>query len=184
MTTAADTSIPLSSRVVRSETIDFAEIDDTVVMMDVDEGRYYELDAVAARVWALIEPAPRVAEMCEALAAEYEVASEACRDEVGAFLEKLSRLAVVRIRQPREEADGRNEAEGNVATSDGTNGGAAPVAGQSGREAGITPGARLAWTPPTVRVMSIEARTRSGNKYNTYAADGGTGNYDPQAPPS
>ena len=183
MTTATDTSIPLSSRVVRSKKIDFAEIDDTVVMMDVDEGRYYELDPVAARVWALIEPAPRVAEMCEALAAEYEVASETCRDEVGAFLKKLSRLAVVRIRQPHEEAEG-NEAEGNVATSDDTNGGAASVAGRSGREAGITPGARLAWTPPTVRVMSIEARTRSGTKYNTYAADAAVGKYPTKAPPS
>ena len=181
MTTAADTSIPLSSRVVRSKKIDFAEIDDTVVMMDVDEGRYYELDPVAARVWALIEPAPRVAEMCEALAAEYEVASETCRDEVGAFLEKLSRLAVVRIRQPHEEADG-NEAEGNVRTNDDTNGGAAPVAGRSGREARIRPSARLAWTAPSVRVMSIEARTQSGMENHNYEADAGSGNYEVHTP--
>ena len=177
MTTAADTSIPLSSRVVRSETIDFAEIDDTVVMMDVDEGRYYELDAVGARVWALIERGRQVAEMCEALAAEYEVASETCREEVGAFLEELSRLEVVRIRQPHEEADG-NVAEGNVRASDDTNGGGASVAGRSGREARMTPSARLAWTPPTLRVMSIEARTQSGKYSGHYAADAGVGKYD------
>ena len=89
-------SIDLSARIVRSEAIIFTELDDTVVMMDAEEGRYYELDPVAARVWALQESASTVAELCEVLEQEYEVAPEVCRKDVQALLEELGRLGVVR----------------------------------------------------------------------------------------
>ena len=95
--------IGLSSRVSRSDGVVFTGLDDTVVMMDVEEGRYYELDPVGARIWALLEPGPRVAEVCGVLAGEYEVAPETCRDEVCAFLDELDRLGVVRVR-PSDEA--------------------------------------------------------------------------------
>ena len=49
MNTAAGTSIQPSSRVARSDANIFTELDDTVVMMDVDEGRYYGLAPVRAR---------------------------------------------------------------------------------------------------------------------------------------
>lgn len=102
MTGATDTNIRPSSRVARGEAIIFTELDDTVVMMDVEEGRYYELDPVGARVWDLIESGPRIAEVCEALVAEYDVSPETCRDDVAAFLGRLNHLGVVQILQPDE----------------------------------------------------------------------------------
>ena len=86
----------LSARVARNESIVFTELDDTVVMMDVEEGRYYELDPVGSSVWALLERAQSVAEVCEALGRQYEVAPERCREDVRGFLEELERLGVVR----------------------------------------------------------------------------------------
>ena len=165
MTTAADTDIEFSSRVVRSEAIDFTELDDTVVMMDVDDGRYYELDPVGARIWALIESGPRVADVCEALAAEYEVAPKTCREETGAFLGELSRLAVVQVRQPAEaESDG-------AATGDDTTGGAVATSEAPGSKAKTTPSPKPAWATPTVRVMSIK-RTKSGTEPTPYFDEG------------
>jgi hypothetical protein len=170
-TTAADTDIELSSRVVRSEAIDFTELDDTVVMMDVDEGRYYELDPVGARVWALIESGPRVGEVCDALAAEYDVAPETCREETGAFLGELSRLAVVQVRQPHEaENDGG-------ATGDHTTGGAVATSAQPGRR---EDGPKPAWATPTVRVMPIEG-IKSGTESSPYFGEG-VGQYAVFAP--
>lgn len=86
----------MSARVARSDAIVFTELDDTVVMMDVEEGRYYELDPVGASVWALLERAASVAEVCEALGQQYEVDPETCREDVRGFLEELGRLGVVR----------------------------------------------------------------------------------------
>ena len=159
MNTGVVARIEPSSRVVRSEAIDFTELDDTVVMMDVDEGRYYELDPVGARVWALIESGPRVGEVCDALAAEYEVGPETCREETGAFLSELSRLAVVRVRRPDEA-----ERHGG-ATGDDTTGGAVATSEEPGRKAKATPSPQPAWATPTVRVMSIK-RTKSGPHTN------------------
>lgn len=88
-------SVGLHSSVAHSETIVFTELDDTVVMMDLEEGQYYELDPVGARIWALIEPGLRVAEVCEALAAEYDGDPGTCRDDVLAFLEELHGLGAV-----------------------------------------------------------------------------------------
>ena len=165
MNTAADTDIEFSSRIVRSEAIDFTELDDTIVMMDVDEGRYYQLDPVGARVWALIESGPRVAEVCDALAAEYEVAPETCREETGAFLGELSRLAVVQVRQPDEvESDG-------AATGDDTAGGAVATSEEPGSKAKTTPSPKPAWATPTVRVMSIK-RTKTGTMQENYFSEG------------
>ena len=151
MNTAADTDIEFSSRVVRSEAIDFTEIDDSVVMMDVDEGRYYELDRVGARVWALIESGPRVTEVCEALAAEYEVRPDTCRAEVGAFFAELRRLAVVCERRP----DDVKAAAVRTTLPTGER-----LREESERSGGVRRG-KLAWSTPTIRTMPI-ARTESG----------------------
>ena len=64
--------------------------------MDVEEGRYYELDPVGARIWALLESAQSVAEVCEALVQAYDVSLETCHEDVRAFLEELDSLGVVR----------------------------------------------------------------------------------------
>ena len=42
-------AISSATVVARNEAIVFTEIDDIVVMMDVDEGRYYELDEIGTR---------------------------------------------------------------------------------------------------------------------------------------
>ena len=55
-----DVTVALTSQVSRNEAIVFTDLDDTIVMMDVDEGQYYELDPVGARIWGLLEPAAAI----------------------------------------------------------------------------------------------------------------------------
>ena len=95
----------LSNRTVavRNEAIIFTDLDDTVVMMDPDEGRYYELDPVGTRVWTLLESARTVAELCEALVAVYDVDPETCRGDVTAFLQETRTLGIVVLREAEEE---------------------------------------------------------------------------------
>jgi hypothetical protein len=160
MTKQEDMSIQLSSRVVRSEAIDFTRIDDTVVMMDVDKGRYYELDPVGTRVWALIEPGQRVGEVCEALVAEYEVAPAVCGDDVSAFLDRLLRLAVIGTR-PGDDEIANDDSQGVAATPSGS--ARPPPAGIAVPRRRSEPRAKLAWSTPTIRTMAI-ARTEAGDE--------------------
>ena len=67
------TDISLDSVVGRNAAMIFTDLDDTVVMMDPDKGRYYELDPVGTRIWTLLEAARPVGEVCDALVEEYEV---------------------------------------------------------------------------------------------------------------
>ena len=90
-------TIELTTTVARNETILFTDLDDTVVMMDVDEGRYYELDPVGAKIWTLLDTARTVAELCEALVAAYDVEPEVCRRDVLAFLNEIEDMGLVRV---------------------------------------------------------------------------------------
>lgn len=83
--------------VERNEAIIFTEIDDIIVMMDVDEGVYYELDEIGARIWAAIESGASVAAICEALRAEYEVAPDVCQRDVLSFVTDAHRCGVIRV---------------------------------------------------------------------------------------
>ena len=99
MSTATGAGIQPSSWVARNEALVSAELDETIVMLDAEKGRYYELNPVGAAIWTQIESRVRVSEVCEALIAEYEVAPEVCRAEVSAFLAELLRLGAVRVEQ-------------------------------------------------------------------------------------
>ena len=93
-------TISLESTVRRNPQIMFTDLDDAVVMMDADEGMYYELDPVGARIWTLLETERSVEEMCTLLVAEYDVTPETCRDDVLAFLEQAKELGIVAICAP------------------------------------------------------------------------------------
>ena len=152
MTSATGTNIQRSSRVARSDAIVFTEFDDATVMMDAQAGCYYELNATGARIWDLIESGPRVAEVCQALVAEYQVALDACDDEVRAFLNKLHHRDVMRILPGNSTNEIANNARDREAPS--MSGGAS--AGRLGEA-----GTRLAWMTPSIRVMAV-ARTAGG----------------------
>ena len=79
----------------RNAGIIFTDLDDIVVMMDTGAGRYYELDPIGTRIWALLEAERSVDEVCEVLLREYDVTSEVCRRDVLAFLERAGELGIV-----------------------------------------------------------------------------------------
>lgn len=93
-------NVSLESTVRRNPQIMFTDLDDTVVMMDADEGMYYELDPVGARIWTLLATERSVEEMCALLVAEYDVTPEVCRDDVLEFLERAKMLGIVAVSSP------------------------------------------------------------------------------------
>ena len=94
-------TIDLSSMATRNEAIVFTDLDDSIVMMDVDEGQYYELETVGAKIWTLIEAPRSVAEICDALVDEFEVDPDTCRDETLEFLKTASEHRIVQIQPAR-----------------------------------------------------------------------------------
>lgn len=85
-----DTDISLTSRIQRHSGLVHAEIEGEIVMMDLDQGAYYGLDCVASRIWQLIEVPQGVADICDRLMGEYDVAPEQCQRDVIGFLRELA----------------------------------------------------------------------------------------------
>ena len=86
-----------SSVLARNENIVFTNLDDTIVMMDVDEGRYFELPPVAARIWTLIEEQQTVRSICDALVEEYDISVETCQQDTLEFLQSAFEMHIVRV---------------------------------------------------------------------------------------
>ena len=92
-----DTAVAPTSRVLRNEAIVFTDLDDTIVMMDVDEGQYYELDPIGARIWALLETDQSVMDLCNTLAAEFDVDPDTCCNDTLEFLQEANALRIVHV---------------------------------------------------------------------------------------
>jgi hypothetical protein len=59
------------------------------VMMSIEEGRYYGLNAVASRIWELLETPKTVAQLCALLCEEFEVEVRTCETDVLKFVQDL-----------------------------------------------------------------------------------------------
>ena len=96
-----DVTVALTSQVSRNEAIVFTDLDDTIVMMDVDEGQYYELDPVGARIWGLLETGRSAADICDTLAAEFAIDPDTCHRDTLEFLQAASAMRIVHVQPAR-----------------------------------------------------------------------------------
>ena len=59
------------------------------VMMNVTAGRYYGLNAVASRIWELLETPKTIAELCAQICEEFDVDAQTCEAAVLKFVQDL-----------------------------------------------------------------------------------------------
>lgn len=70
---------------------------DELVMMNIEQGKYFSLNPVATRVWDMLERPVLMDELCDLLMDEYEVGFEQCHKEVDGLLAEMVRLDIVNI---------------------------------------------------------------------------------------
>jgi len=93
--------LPPHATVARDPAPISADLDGEVVVLSVDKGKYYSLNEVGSRIWALMERPISVASLIEILMGEFEVERTLCQGEVLAFLGELHRDGLVQIFEPR-----------------------------------------------------------------------------------
>ena len=89
--------ITLETKIVQAEGLEEAMLEDQVVMMSVEKGKYFALDSVASRIWPMIERPRTVRQVCDDLLPRYEADQETVQREVLDFIEDLRRCEVIRI---------------------------------------------------------------------------------------
>ena len=83
------------SRVVRSEEFITSTVDNELVMMSLEKGTYYGLDAIGSQIWENIATPITIEALCQKLVAQFEVNPEECQTDVLAFLNELHQEAMV-----------------------------------------------------------------------------------------
>jgi len=76
------------------ETISGA-LHDQLVMMDIQQGKYFALNPVATRIWELLETPLNLEALCEKLLDEFDVTPEQCRLDVQEHLAEMQKLGLV-----------------------------------------------------------------------------------------
>lgn len=87
------------AKYIRNSKTISGRLHDELVMMDLEQGKYFSLNPVATRIWDLLEKPSDLKELCKALMEEYEVGGEQCLAEVREHLSELKGLNLI------EEAD-------------------------------------------------------------------------------
>lgn len=69
--------------------VDYCRVEGDYVLMDVKRNRYYALDPVASRIWAILAGGGQLDDAVQDLLAHYRVEEERARRDVAALLTDL-----------------------------------------------------------------------------------------------
>lgn len=98
-------SLTRDSCVVVSDEQVSTTIGDETVILGMRDGVYYGLDAVGARIWALLAAPRRVSEIVRTLADEFEATPEQLEHDTLALLDALSSRQLIREQLGDADAD-------------------------------------------------------------------------------
>jgi hypothetical protein len=87
--------IQLDTTITQAQDLLSNNLDDEIVMMNIEKGAYYGLDAIASHIWTLIETPISVSDLCDALLPSFDVDLETCRQDVLAFLHRMHKLGTI-----------------------------------------------------------------------------------------
>ena len=85
-----------SALLVRSPDIIASEVDGELVLISIQDGKYFGLDAVGSEIWRQLETPRSVATLVEALQAHFEGDAETVKRDTIEFIEVLAAQALVR----------------------------------------------------------------------------------------
>jgi hypothetical protein len=88
-----------SSVVSASDQVTSTEVDGESVLLDLEEGVYYGLNPVGARIWEEVQEPRLVSDIAEAVTSEYDVERERCLDDILALCADLLENDLIEIQR-------------------------------------------------------------------------------------
>ena len=80
---------------VRKKDVVSGRLADELVMLDIDQGKYFSLNPVSTRIWDLLEEPKTLEDIVAILMEEFEVTESECHSDVEEFLKELVKLKLV-----------------------------------------------------------------------------------------
>jgi Coenzyme PQQ synthesis protein D (PqqD) len=90
-------SITEATLISRSPAVLAAEVDGEIVMMSIEQGRYFGLDDIGSDIWKRIEQQCSFAALIDALVADYDSDRGTIVSDVTALLRQMAEQDVVRL---------------------------------------------------------------------------------------
>jgi hypothetical protein len=81
---------PFTARVTVPADVLFRQLDQEAVILNLDSGLYFGLDAVGTDMWRALTASDSIEAAYEKLLDEYDVAPDTLRDDLGELVEKLA----------------------------------------------------------------------------------------------
>jgi hypothetical protein len=88
------------TRLTVSPNVIYEELEGQVVLLQLEGGRYYQLNESGARIWALIQEHGELEKVQKAMADEYDVDAEVAHRDVERIVEELTTRGMVTVEQP------------------------------------------------------------------------------------
>jgi hypothetical protein len=86
-----------ATMISRSPSVVTAEVDGEIVMMSIEQGRYFGLDDIGSDIWKRIEPPCSFATLIDGLTAAYEADRATIAADVQSLLGRMVEQDVVRL---------------------------------------------------------------------------------------
>lgn len=95
--TAATFSVTLASTAQPSGEVLVQEVGDEAVLLDLSGERYFGLDPIGTRIWALLAPAPVLQQVHASLCAEFDADPARIETDLLALVQQLAEAGLIRI---------------------------------------------------------------------------------------
>lgn len=86
------------SKVIRNQELLASEMDGEIVMMSVDQGKYFSIGRSGVEIWKLLDQEMTVTEIVAELRKKYEVDEATCQHDVIQFVELMAKKEIVRVK--------------------------------------------------------------------------------------
>ena len=89
--------VTIESKIVIPQDVIFRDVAGEAVILNLETGKYYGLDEVGTRMWALLAEHGKVETAYRALLDEYEVAPEQLQDDLIKLIDTLAAQQLLKI---------------------------------------------------------------------------------------
>lgn len=80
---------------IQNSEIVATELDDSLMMMSIEFGKYFELNTVSKRIWEILEQLNSIDSIVTVLLEEYDVTKVQCEQEVRIHIEELLSKGII-----------------------------------------------------------------------------------------
>lgn len=81
----------------RSDKVSSTLVDDEMVLLDLESGKFFELRDTGLAIWRALDGTGDLTELCQKLAGEYDVDPQLCQEETERFARQLAAAGFVEL---------------------------------------------------------------------------------------